>query len=586
MKSPAVAAQGGKEEIRASFLKPYFLRLRSEKGVRAYDDSLARAALAPQLIENETSWLSLASTLRALKELELAFADSDALAHRGAWAVHPDTLGTYVRLLRASTTPLDAYRLLAEHSQEFTRIGVYHCEPVSPTSARMTYRPEDLDEAPQDDERLDLARAGELAGFPRLWGLPDAEVIREKSLARKDPESVFLVSWRPFYRPFYIPLSMVLGAVVLGAVGVFSGSLTLTLLSTVLGAAVGGGVGYLLEKSHRDELARVFERHRIQALERGLEIRGELAPPAVTPGELDGTVLGGKYRIVHRIGSGGIGVVYSAEHMSLGTMVAVKVLRGAAAKDASEIARLRREAQVQGTVEHPNVTRTLDLDQMPDGSLYVVMELLRGRTLADRLTREGPLPSGEAIPIFVQVCRALAAAHAKEIVHRDLKPGNIFLCQDGVVKVLDFGMSKLQSAEALTQDGYTLGTPEYMAPEQCIGGAVEARTDLYALGVLMYEALTGELPIQAVNRRDLLDLHQRQVPLSMRQRRPELALPVSLDVAVMTCLRKKIRERPRSASDLADMLESIPLAGLPTSVDELFDRRTPAGTSDSEGELP
>src|SRR5207249_5937216 len=120
----------------------------------------------------------------------------------------------------------------------------------------------------------------------------------------------------------------------------------------------------------------------------------------------------------------------------------------------------------------------------------------------------------------------------KGVVHRDLKPGNVFLCEDGLSKVLDFGMSKLATAEALTQDGYTLGTPEYMAPEQCIGATVEARTDIYELGVLMYEALTGDLPIKSQNRRELLDLHQRQIPPPMRQRRPDLPIPRELDDAV------------------------------------------------------
>ena len=155
--------------------------------------------------------------------------------------------------------------------------------------------------------------------------------------------------------------------------------------------------------------------------------------------------------------------------MTLGHEVAVKVLRGAAARDGGEIARLRREAYIQVHVEHPNVARVLDLDQMPDGSIYVVMERLVGRSLADKLSREGSSRPGFAIPVFIGVCRALAAAHEKGVVHRDLKPGNIFLCEDGTSKVLDFGMSKLATAESLTQAGYTLGTPEYMAPEQCIG---------------------------------------------------------------------------------------------------------------------
>jgi serine/threonine-protein kinase len=131
--------------------------------------------------------------------------------------------------------------------------------------------------------------------------------------------------------------------------------------------------------------------------------------------------------------------------------------------------------------------------------------------------------------------------------------------------VLDFGMSKLTTAESLTQAGYTLGTPEYMAPEQCIGANVVAQTDIYALGVLMYEALTGELPISSQNRRELLDLHQRMVPQSMRQKRPDLDLPEALDAIVMKCLKKKIADRPKSAEEVEQMLSAIPLDGLPTA---------------------
>jgi serine/threonine-protein kinase len=203
------------------------------------------------------------------------------------------------------------------------------------------------------------------------------------------------------------------------------------------------------------------------------------------------------------------------------------------------------------------------------------MERLIGRALADKLARDGLLAPGFAIPVFIGVCRALAAAHKKGVVHRDLKPGNIFLCEDGMSKVLDFGMSKLSSAESLTQTGYTLGTPEYMAPEQCIGANVEPRTDVYALGVLMYEALTGELPISAQSRRELLDLHQRQVPTPMRTRRPDLPIPEELDAAVMRCLKKRMPERPKSATELEHMLAAIPLEGLPTAYPPGTSRRAP-----------
>jgi serine/threonine-protein kinase len=223
----------------------------------------------------------------------------------------------------------------------------------------------------------------------------------------------------------------------------------------------------------------------------------------------------------------------------------------------------------------------LDLDQMPDGSIYVVMERLLGRSLADKLARDGLLAPGVAIPAFAHVCRGLGAAHKKGVVHRDLKPGNIFLCDDGSAKVLDFGMSKLASAESLTQTGYTLGTPEYMAPEQCIGAQVEPRTDLYALGVLMYEALTGELPIISQSRRELLDLHQRQIPIPMRQRRPDLPLPEALDAVVMKCLRKRLNERPKSATQLEEWLAAIPLDGVPKVYPpDIARRATPAPPRD------
>jgi serine/threonine-protein kinase len=239
--------------------------------------------------------------------------------------------------------------------------------------------------------------------------------------------------------------------------------------------------------------------------------------------------------------------------------VAVKVLRGAAAMDASEIARLRREARVQVSIEHPNVVRVLDLDQLPDGSIYVVMELLEGRSLAARLKSGGPLAASEAVPIFRKVCDALSAAHHLGIVHRDLKPGNVFLCLDGSVKVLDFGMSKFTEAESLTQDGYTLGTPEYMSPEQCIGAPVDARTDLYAFGVLMYEAVSGSLPIPGKNRRELLELHQSAIPQALHERFPELNVPLELDDAIMQCLRKRAAERPASARELDRLLQRVPI---------------------------
>jgi serine/threonine-protein kinase len=372
-------------------------------------------------------------------------------------------------------------------------------------------------------------------------------------LARGDPECRYRVFWNE-PKGYDVLLGALAGG--LGSAGLvaISGSSLASAIAGLLGAGLGGLSGRLFAKNRLERSLRTLERYRIIALERGLEARGHFQ---LTSTDLIGTTLGGKYRILHRIGSGGIGVVYSAEHVELGSKVAIKVLRGAAAEDAAEIARLRREARVQSSIEHPNVVRTLDFDQMPDGTSYVVMELLQGASLAQRLKSGGPLPPRVFVPIFLQVCRALSAAHQLGIVHRDLKPGNVFLCNDRSVKVLDFGMSKFGESEALTQDGYTLGTPEYMSPEQCVGAPVDSRTDIYSLGVMMYEALTGSIPIWGRSRRELLELHQRMVPKSMQDVRADLGIPSALDEAVMVCLRKRAAERPQTAAELERLLSLV-----------------------------
>jgi hypothetical protein len=538
-------------------LKPYLLRLRDERGDGAVRTLLATVGVPPTLVDDDSAWLSVAAARRTLAALNAALGEG-ALASRGTWMTHPETLGAYVRLLRVASMPEDAYRYLAANSAESTRIGSYELEHSEHGKAELVYRPRPELDADQSDPLLCLTRRAELASVPRIWGLGEATIEHDVCLAKGGTECRYRVRWHA-PRRHRVALGTALGGVTCGASVLASGSVLAAGIATLVGATLGGAIGRLSERVEEERTSRVFEKNRIAALERGLEARGQFREAA---GDLAGETLGGKYRILHRIGSGGIGAVYAAEHMGIGAKVAIKVLRGAAAVDASEIARLRREARVQGSIEQPNVVRTLDLDQMPDGSIYVVMELLHGMSLAQRLKSQGPVAPGFAIPMFVQVCHALSAAHALGIVHRDLKPGNIFICEDNVIKVLDFGMSKLGEAESLTQDGYTLGTPEYMAPEQCIGAPVDPRTDLYAFGVLMYEALTGDLPIRGRNRRELLELHQREIPRPMRVTRPDLEIPEALDAAVMLCLRKRAAERPPSARELERLLGNIPTEGL------------------------
>ncbi|MBX3185987.1 MAG: serine/threonine protein kinase [Labilithrix sp.] len=619
--------QGGKEELRASLLKTYLLRVRAEKGERAVRTILSNAGIDPAMVDNETGWVSSLAAKRALRGI-CEVLGMDGLRQRGEWVTHAEALGSHVKMLRSAQHPIDAYEYLAENAREVTRIGTWDLElpgakpeaegksaeadgkkpaPSQPNldaprvgpgvdrasvrAVRLIYRPrtDGYDEPEKVDAATEIlfcaAREGELAGVPRIWGFEGARVTHESCLAKGEDACTYLVEWELPAAKSMTVMGALGAAFVCGtAVGITGGPVAGG-LGAVLAGVLGAGAARMWEKSKREGASRVFEKNRIAALERGLDLKGEATSTAV-PGELTGTLLGGKYRIGKKIGSGGIGVVYAAEHNTLGHEVAVKVLRGAAARDGGEIARLRREAYIQVHVDHPNVARVHDLDQMPDGSMYVVMERLTGRSLADKLSREHIVAPGFAIPVFIGVCRALGAAHKKGVVHRDLKPGNVFLCEDGPPKVLDFGMSKLTSAESLTQAGYTLGTPEYMAPEQCIGANVVPQTDLYAFGVLMYEALTGELPITAQSRRELLDLHQRQVPVPMRQRRADLDIPEALDQVVMKCLKKRINDRPKSAEELEAMLAAIPLDDLPTAYPPRGRRPSKPAIADDSGTIP
>jgi eukaryotic-like serine/threonine-protein kinase len=214
-----------------------------------------------------------------------------------------------------------------------------------------------------------------------------------------------------------------------------------------------------------------------------------------------GHLVGGKYRIVRRIGVGGMGSVYEARHAGLGTPVAIKVLLSQLAKVPTVADRFRREAQVSATLKHPHVIQVTDVDQLPDGRPYLVMELLKGQTLQEHMEQNKSLSREEAVDIGLQILLGLECAHGLGVVHRDLKPGNVFLDEQGVgrvAKLLDFGIAKVRASpefQALTRPGMVMGTPEYMAPEQAFSSdQADARSDIYSVGVMLYEMLSGKLP--------------------------------------------------------------------------------------------
>jgi serine/threonine-protein kinase len=267
-----------------------------------------------------------------------------------------------------------------------------------------------------------------------------------------------------------------------------------------------------------------------------------------------GSVLGGRYRIEEALGSGGMADVFRATELASGRSVAVKVLRSSPEQSPEATARLRREGQVLRSLRHAAIVAVEEVSELDGGRVMLVMEMLRGETLGARM-RRGRMEPMELAPIVAGTAAGLAAAHANGVVHRDLKPDNIFLAtgSDGrvQVKLLDFGVSKVFGGERLTQTGQVLGTPRYMSPEQ-LGAEpeVDHRVDVYALGVIMYEALAGKPPFLAGSPTDLIVaiLHGKIAPL--RSLRPEL--PASIEAVVMRAMARVRDARFRAATELAD----------------------------------
>jgi serine/threonine-protein kinase len=227
---------------------------------------------------------------------------------------------------------------------------------------------------------------------------------------------------------------------------------------------------------------------------------------------LIGTTIAGRYLIEDMLGEGGMATVYRARHKLVDRPCAVKVMNPGLATDPKVRERFRREARSAQSLAHPNVIEIFDQGELPDGTPYIVMELLEGQTLA-AVVEKGAIPPPRAVPLMIQISRGIARAHDLGVVHRDLKPENIFVCRrlDGsdLVKILDFGIARSRSDSRLTNAGELFGTPQYLAPERITGGETGPSVDLYALGVIFFEMATGKLPFEANDPPSFLIKHMK-----------------------------------------------------------------------------
>ena len=291
------------------------------------------------------------------------------------------------------------------------------------------------------------------------------------------------------------------------------------------------------------------------------------APPASRPPRdpLIGEMVAGRFRIEELIGQGGMGKVYRARHLSLDRLVCLKMLKSSLLEDPTVVGRFEREAMAASRLNHPHSIQVLDFGRtQPDGALYIVMEYVQGKDLRTVLRDDWPLPEERLCRIMAQVLAALGEAHAHHVVHRDLKPENIMLEQKrdhpDFVKVLDFGIAKILDSDlpGLTRSDVVCGTPQYMAPEQATGAQLDARCDLYAVGVILYQLATGELPFDGPNAMDVLTRQVNEPPVPPRKRQPRAPISAAMEALILRVLAKDPAARPQSAEEFRQLLLALP----------------------------
>jgi len=286
---------------------------------------------------------------------------------------------------------------------------------------------------------------------------------------------------------------------------------------------------------------------------------GQTLRSASPASDLVGQVIADRYHVVKKLGEGGMGQVYLAEHVKMGRRSAIKVMNPAMVHDPDAVARFNREASNASRITHPNVCAIYDFGETPDGLIYLAMEFIEGEPLTDLLQREGALPVPRATAIFLQTADALQAAHDLGIVHRDLKPDNIMLTSrkssGETVKVVDFGIAKAiggdQAGQKVTKTGLVVGTPEFMSPEQLSGDVVDGRSDLSSMALVFYRMLIGKLPFEATSVQETMIKRLTDEPITLAKARPDLSFPAGLQPVLDTALARTPQERYQSVAKFA-----------------------------------
>ncbi len=271
-----------------------------------------------------------------------------------------------------------------------------------------------------------------------------------------------------------------------------------------------------------------------------------------------GTTLSGRYRLEAKIGTGGMSTVYRALDETLQRRVAIKLMNREVATESDQLERFRREARAVAQLSHPNIVGVIDAGEDLDPAHprpYIVFEYVEGETLKERIRRLGRLPIAEAVAYAIEIARALGAAHARHIVHRDVKPQNVLLDEEGQAKVTDFGIARTLDEEGLTADGRVLGTTDYVSPEQALGQPVTGQSDLYSLGIVLYEMLTGEVPFRGENQVAVAMKHVREELPDVQRKRPEVSATLAAVVEAATA--KRLEDRYGDDAELIADLEDV-----------------------------